>query len=284
MDKDLLLFLEAPELQREHRNVICAPQAPETEKHILCLIPVNFPHLHEITIFSLFFTFIGVILKYVNNVFLSTFTAGNVLHIKLRSQSNIFFAGVPSMENKLDIEYYTLLAERIRNHDTEAFTEFYYATYKDLYRYACYFLKDVHLAQDALHEIYILIWRSISSLKENRLFYPWAKQIAYHVCCDFQKKSQLVASHETSVNDDTEFLLNLTEQNDCFQGIWDKDFQERMDRYLDELPSSMRQAFLLRYENNLKLEEIADFLGVSLSTVKRAINKVRKYLQKKFTC
>ena len=31
------------------------------------------------------------------------------------------------MENKLDIEYYSLLAERIRNHDTEAFTEFYYA-------------------------------------------------------------------------------------------------------------------------------------------------------------
>ena len=84
-----MLFLEAPELQREHRNVICSPQAPEAEKHILCLIPVNFPHLHEITIFSLFFTFIGVILKYVNNVFLSTFTAGNVLHIKLRSQSNI---------------------------------------------------------------------------------------------------------------------------------------------------------------------------------------------------
>lgn len=187
------------------------------------------------------------------------------------------------MENKLNIEYYALLAERIRERDTDAFTEFYYATYNDLYRYAYYFLKDAHLAQDALHEIYILIWRSISALKENRLFYSWIRQIAYHVCCDFQRKSTATASHETPVNEDTEFLLNLSDQNDCFQEIWDKDFRERLERYLSELPSQVRQAFLLRYDNNLKLDEIADFLNVSLSTVKRAINKARKYLQKKFS-
>lgn len=187
------------------------------------------------------------------------------------------------MENKLDIEYYSLLAQRIRERDVDAFTEMYYATYNNLYRYACYFLKDAHLAQDALHEIYILIWRSISSLKENRLFYPWVRQIAYHVCCDFQRKSQAVASHETPVTEDSEFLLNLTDQRDCFQGIWDKDLKERLDRYLSELPASTRKAFLLRYENNLKLEEIADFLGVSLSTVKRSLVKARKYLHKKFS-
>ena len=113
------------------------------------------------------------------------------------------------------IEYYALLAERIRAQDTDAFTEFYHATYNDLYRYAYYFLKDAHLAQDALHEIYILVWRSISSLKENRLFYAWLKQITYHVCCDFQRKHSSVASHETAAAENTEFLLNLPQQEDC---------------------------------------------------------------------
>ena len=79
------------------------------------------------------------------------------------------------MENKLNVEYYALLAKRIRARDAEAFTEFYNATYNDLYRYVYYFLKDAHLAQDALHEIYILVWRSISALKDDRLFNSWLK-------------------------------------------------------------------------------------------------------------
>ena len=56
-----------------------------------------------------------------------------------------------------------------------------------------------------------------------------------------------------------------------------------MEQYLSDLPSQVKMAFVLRYENNLRLEEISDFLGVSLSTVKRAINKARKYLQKKLS-
>lgn len=62
------------------------------------------------------------------------------------------------MKNKrLNIKYYELLARRIRQKDTAAFTELYNATYPDFFRYACYILKDHHLAQDALQEIYISI-------------------------------------------------------------------------------------------------------------------------------
>ena len=45
------------------------------------------------------------------------------------------------MENQFNIEYYTLLAERIQARDADAFTEFYQVSYYDLYRYAYYFLR-----------------------------------------------------------------------------------------------------------------------------------------------
>ncbi len=186
------------------------------------------------------------------------------------------------MENKFDIEYYTLLARRIRKQDQDTFTELYHATYNNLYHYAYYFLKDAHLAQDALHEIYLIVYRSISSLKDDRLFYPWMKQITYHVCCDFQRKNSSVVEHERSVPLWDESLAAVADNSDHFQKIWNNNLREQIDQYLSELPTQTRQAFLLRYENELKLEEIADFLGCSLSTVKRAIRKARKYLQNKF--
>lgn len=185
------------------------------------------------------------------------------------------------MGNRFNVEYYSLLASRIRRHDSDAFTELYHTTYQDLYRYAYYFLKDAHLAQDALHEIYILIWRSISSLKEDRLLYSWMKQITYHVCCDFLRKNTVLRDHETSVPVWDDSILEIWDKKDAFQQVWDDDFRENLNEALSGLPIQSRQAFLLRYENDLKLEEIADFLGCSLSTVKRAINKARKHLQKK---
>ena len=186
------------------------------------------------------------------------------------------------MENQFNIEYYTLLAERIQARDADAFTEFYQVSYYDLYRYAYYFLKDAHLAQDALHEIYILVWRSISSLKDNRMFHSWLKQITYHVCCDFQRKYMSISQHEASAADNTEFLLDLREQDDCFQELYDQEALQRLEAYLAELPAQPRKAFLLRYKNKLQMEQVADFLGVSLSTAKRAVNRAKKHLRKRF--
>ena len=45
------------------------------------------------------------------------------------------------MGNRFNVEYYSLLASRIRRHDSDAFTELYHTTYQDLYRYAYYFLR-----------------------------------------------------------------------------------------------------------------------------------------------
>ena len=53
----------------------------------------------------------------------------------------------------------------------------------------CYILKDPHLSQDALQEIYVLTYKNISTLKTDRLIYSWMKQITYHVCCDFLRRT-----------------------------------------------------------------------------------------------
>lgn len=183
------------------------------------------------------------------------------------------------IKSKFNSEYYEYLAKRIRKHDKNAFTELYNATYDDLYRYTFYFLKDSHTAQDALQEIYISVYKNISSLKSDRLLYSWIRQITYHVCCDFMRKKNSISTYETySVSDDTSFL-QIADPGDSLQGIWDQDLTEHLDEWLKDLPPYPRQAFLLRYENGLKLDEIADFMSCSLSSVKRYLNTARNFLQ-----
>lgn len=179
---------------------------------------------------------------------------------------------------KFNTEYYAFLAKRIREHDQKAFTELYYATYDDLYRFAFYFIKDAHMAQDALQEVYISIYKNISSLKSDNLFYSWIKQITRYVCYDFLRKNGRISNHETL---GMEGKIQIPDEKDVFQDIWDQDISDQLRIWLDELPSHCRQAFILRYRDSLKLEEIADFMGCSLSSVKRYLNTARVFLRKK---
>lgn len=182
---------------------------------------------------------------------------------------------------KFDYQYYAYLASRIRKGDNNAFAELYDATYESLYRYAYYFLKSPDLVPDALQEIYISVYKNIHSLKLDKLLIPWMKQIAYHICCDFARKMNGSREKATDFSDDSQLpSAGKLEAPDCFQSVFDKDTSSQLNAALNQLPLKNRQAFLLRFEQELKLEEIADFMDVSLSSVKRYIETAKKALQK----
>ena len=179
--------------------------------------------------------------------------------------------------SSFDQQYYALLASRIREGDPDAFAELYGATYDMLYRSVYYFLRNPDDVRDALQEIYISVYKGIDNLKIDRLLLPWMRQIAYHVCCDFAQQSK----------DRREFSLELDDAlfpgrqvDDPYRQVYDRDTWSGVTKALERCPVRERQAFLLRYENGMKLEEVADFMGVSLASVKRYINSARASLQK----
>lgn len=185
------------------------------------------------------------------------------------------------MSNKsFDAKYLAYLAQFIRKREGKAFAELYSYTYQKLYAFAYRFLKDPHLAQDALQEIYISVYKNITSLKNDALFWAWINQIAYHVCCDFARKAKNTQYEHTDFSSDPK-VLNLASGDDCFLDISNKEFLEHLKEALDSLPFRERQAFTLRFEYDFKLEEIAALMECSLSSVKRYLKSARKALAKR---
>lgn len=176
-----------------------------------------------------------------------------------------------------DTKYLSYLAKFIRKRDGKAFAELYNYTYQSIYQYTLTFLKDPHLAQDAVQEIYTSIYKNIDTLKEDSLFHSWINQITYHICCDFSRKVKNTQHEQTDFMSDPK-VLSIASEEDCFRDISDQEFLAHYREALDELPFTERQAFLLRYEHGLKLEEIAVFLDCSLSTAKRHLRSSKKHL------
>ena len=182
---------------------------------------------------------------------------------------------------ELDYQYIGELVLRAQEGDSDAFAELYVATYQQQYRFSYRYLQDEFLAQDALQETYILALKNITTLRDPHVFVSWLNQINMRVCFDTYRR-------EKRQNQELERYeeLSLTKRQARGEGDSPEDFAVRQDqqeyiaRQVMALPFSESQAILLRYFRNMKLEEIADMLQISQSSVKRYLNSGREKLAK----
>lgn len=185
------------------------------------------------------------------------------------------------MEN-LDFQYIAKLVTRAQMGDSDAFAELYAATYQKQYRFAYRYLKDEYLAQDALQEVYILVLKGIMTLKDAKLFISWLNQICFRVCFHMHQKQSRYSEEMTRLG---EKLIAQSEsaEKPPEEQVVTIDQNQYIIRQVMDLPFSESQAILLRYYNNLKIDEVAKLMGISRSSVKRYIssglNRLKKLIE-----
>lgn len=177
---------------------------------------------------------------------------------------------------ELNHQHLAGLVIRFQQRDIEAFAELYSLTYNKVYNYARHYLKDAYLAQDAVQEIYIAAFRNIDKLSDPTLFVAWLNRISFHVCYDVQQKQfgrqdfadpellELVRDEYPGSNPEA-LVLHVNEI-------------ERLHQAMEELPFHERSVLVMRYYNDMKLEEIAGAMDLSRSTVKRYIASGKEHL------
>ncbi len=184
--------------------------------------------------------------------------------------------------DELDYDYLARLVRRTQAGDSNAFAELYTATYKKQYRFTYQYVKDPYLAQDVLQDVYILVLKNINLLKNPRLFVSWLNQINFRVCYDVCQKR---IRHEKEYN-----YVNGVPETDEYSGSKisdpEKEVEERirqaelMSQILSLHPNEA-QTIIMRYYNDMSLDEIADAMNCSHSTVKRRLAKGKRELERK---
>ena len=181
----------------------------------------------------------------------------------------------------LDYDYLAKLVVKSRTGDSDAFAELYTATYSKQYRYAYQYVKDPNLAQDIIQEVYILVLRNLDALKDPRLFVSWLNQITFRVCYNFKTRLAMRNEEEISLemqkNTDSFFGRELSPEEKVSLKY---ERTELMKCVLDLQPKEA-QAIIMRYYNNMTIEDIADAMDCSRSTVKRRLAAGKANLRKK---
>lgn len=140
------------------------------------------------------------------------------------------------------------------------------------FRLARAILLDDHEAEDAVQDACIRAWRSRSALRDPELFRPWFDRILINVCRD-----QLRARQRQRVRAIT--LQHTFVEHPTGSG----DVDRHIDDALDALDPEHRLVVVLRYWEDLELEDISGRCGIPIGTVKSrlhyAIKAMRQHLE-----
>ena len=135
----------------------------------------------------------------------------------------------------------------------------------------CYlYLKDTPLAQDAMQDTFIKAWKSMArfELRNNCSEKTWLTRIAINTCRDYKRSRWLrFVDMRKSIE---ELPLTVQEASHYSRELFDT---------ILALPDKLREVVLLYYYQELTLEEAADILSVSKSTIHYRLEKARKALR-----
>lgn len=170
----------------------------------------------------------------------------------------------------LDYEYLAKLVVKAQENDSNAFAELYTATYQKQYRFTYQYVKNAYLAQDILQEVYILVLKNLKALKNPRLFVSWLNQINFRVCVDVYNK-EIHHSQPTELTQSMQ--MNSASASDISpeEHFQDKARQAELMKHILSLHPQEAQVIIMKFYNDMTIEEIADAMDCSRSTVKRRL-------------
>jgi RNA polymerase sigma factor (sigma-70 family) len=181
----------------------------------------------------------------------------------------------------MDMDKLTALVCAVQQGDRQAADELYTAVHQGLYYYISKTVDDPELAQDLLQETFIEIYQTIDKLKEPAAFLKWSRQIAYHKCTAYCRKTQDVLVDE---NEDGQSIFDTLEEDRTEfipdEALDKEDLKQTIRAMIAELPMEQRSAIMLRYFDEISVKEIAEIQGVTEGTVKSRLNYGRKAIQK----
>ncbi len=171
------------------------------------------------------------------------------------------------------------LIRRTLDGDQNAFTTLVTKYQKWVHTLVWRKIGDFHIAEELTQDIFLKVYKKLSTLKPTDHFPGWLYVIASRHCIAWYRKKQLpTTSLDTMPTSELEELSYLQHESAHSEQISLERQREVVKHLLRKLPESERTVVTLHYLAEMSCEEISEFLGVSPNTVKSRLHRARKRL------
>lgn len=156
-----------------------------------------------------------------------------------------------------------LLVLRAQAGDTEALGDLYRTIGAPLARHLRYILRDDSLAEDALHDVFIIVHRKLGMLRDPATFRPWIYRVATREAIRMAKRRRSRPDRPDGDADSSE----LADTSDA-RSQETLAFEQEIVAAVSQVTAASRAVLSLHYLEGLTLHEAAVVLDVPIGTVK----------------
>lgn len=169
----------------------------------------------------------------------------------------------------IDIGYLTTedIVDGCKKKHPDSQKQLYFMYCNKLFTVSCRIMSDHSMAEDALHDAFLLIFRDIGKLRNSDLLLPWMKKVVINTSLKMlQRYRKIEYTDEMSVMDEA-YTFNPMDG-------------EQIEKAISLLPEGYRLVFLLVEVEGYKHHEVAEILGISAGTSKSQLYHAKQRLMK----
>ncbi|SFE18472.1 RNA polymerase, sigma subunit, SigW [Lentibacillus persicus] len=174
--------------------------------------------------------------------------------------------------------------KQVKRGDQSAYEEIVSFYQHKIFQHCYRMLGNRHEAEDIGQETFIRAYVNIHSFDDNRKFSTWLYRIATNLTIDRirKRKPDYYLDADIKGTEGLNMYSQLAADNRLpEEEVQGRELQDYITREIYGLPPKYRSVIVLRYLEELSLQEISDILDLPLGTVKTRIHRGREALRKK---
>lgn len=169
---------------------------------------------------------------------------------------------------------------RLRSGDIDAIAGLMQRYQHRLYRYMLRMVRQPSTAEDLFQQTWVRVMEGVQSYDPRRSFEGWLFGIAHNLAIDHLRRRRPESLDEPLPSHSGETRADLTPSAapDALDHLLAGERAALVAEAVAEMPALSREVLTLRFEEEMKLEEIAEVLSLPLGTVKTRLHRALKGL------
>jgi len=192
--------------------------------------------------------------------------------------------GVLSFSAALMVDDAKAIAKGLQRRDPDLLDRLIEQYQYRLFRYLLYITGSRQRAEDFFQETWIRVLERGHQYDGKSKFEAWLFAIARHLVIDWQR-SKKAQSLDELTDPEQEHPLQVANQNEPspLQQILSGENEANVQTSLERIPPIYREVLVLRFQEDLKIEEMAGVLSIPVSTVKSRLYRGLEALRGELT-
>jgi len=175
-----------------------------------------------------------------------------------------------------------VIARGLRRRDPEILDQLIERYQYRLFRYLIYMVGNQETAEDLFQETWVRVLERGRQYDGKSKFESWLFTIARHLVIDSQRRRQPRFLDLLDAESDAQPPTIVQDQPSALERVAQRETSEWVGAAMAGLPASYREVLVLRFQEEMALEEISEVVGAPLSTVKarlyRGLEALRQFL------